>query len=146
MDISPHDHRTLIRIGAVVAATLSALIAWVAMVPLSGIDLVVPAGSGGVRTVDALDVAVAAVLAGLGGVGTVVLVTRRARRPRRTWTILATGVFLTTLLGPIASGAGTGVTWTLIALHSVVAVVLIPQLGRTLHRGGATGDTEPATA
>jgi hypothetical protein len=145
MKLRSENHRTLIRIGAVLAATASSLIAWTAMVPLSGIELIVPTGSA-VRTVGAADVAFAAVVSGLAAIGTTAVIGRRARHPRRAWTILATGVFVATLLGPITTGAETGIVWTLIALHSVVAVVLIPQLRWTLPEEGSSQRMETAAA
>lgn len=140
MDVSFAKHRHLTRVGAVVAAILSGTIAWVAISPFGGTELVVPIG-GVLRPVAAGDVILAAVVSGLGAVVSAVLVGRWARRPRRTWTVLATGVFLVSLVGPLTSGAATPVVWSLIALHSVVAVVLIPQVGRTLRR-----ETEHAPA
>lgn len=135
MQTSNAKHRILMRVGAVVAATLSALIAWTAISPLGGTELSLPVGSD-VRTIGASDVAFAALASGLAAIGVATLVGHRADRPRRTWAILATGVFVVTLLGPITSGAAAPVAWSLIALHSVVAVVLIPQLYRTLPGGG----------
>lgn len=145
MNLRPSNHRNLFRIGAIVAATASTLIAWVTMVPVSGIELTVPAGAG-VRIVDAVDVAFAAAASGVAAVGIATLIGRRARRPRRTWTIVATAVFVLSLLGPVSSGAPIGITFSLIALHSVVAVVLIPQLARTLPRRESPGRMEPASA
>lgn len=145
MSFGSIDHRNRIRLGAVLAATASSLIAWVVMGPLAEVELVVPAGSA-VRTVGADDVVLAAVLSGVAAVATTALVDRWARRPRRTWTVIATSVFALTLLGPIGSGAETGIVGALVALHSVVAIVLIPQLRRTLPAGASGPREQPAAA
>ncbi len=126
--------RTRMRIGAVLAATASALIAWSAISPLGGVDLVVPTGTT-TRTVDALDVAFAAVLSGVAGWCVAALLQRRADRPRRTWLATATTVFVLSLTGPLTSGAAASVPGSLVALHAVVAAVVIPQLARTLPAG-----------
>ncbi|MDN5751385.1 MAG: DUF6069 family protein, partial [Pseudonocardia sp.] len=56
------------------------------------------------------------------------LLERHTPRARRIWTGSAGVIALLSLAGPLTSGASAAATATLVAMHVVVAAVLIPTL------------------
>jgi hypothetical protein len=113
------------RLATVALAPVAALAAW-AIVRAAGIELNVSDG-----TVGAADVLVAAVAGALAGWAVVAVLERRARRPRRAWTLVATTALSASTAGPawLADGAA---AVALIALHFVVAIVVIAGFAGTL--------------
>jgi hypothetical protein len=114
----------------VVAAAVCATITWVVVHVLGGVDLTVKSGP----AINAVGVALTAAAAAGAGWIALVLLERRSAHPRRTWTVLAVAVFVVSLLGPLG-GTTAAATGTLLALHSVVAAVVIAGLGRTAATG-----------
>lgn len=106
------------------AAAVCALVLWAAVTLLGGVDLLVRAGDGQVREVGAVAVALVAALAGLVGLGVLRLLERHSPRALRTWTWLSVVVLAVSLLGPLGATTAAG-TGTLVALHAVVAAVLL---------------------
>jgi Family of unknown function (DUF6069) len=126
------------RIGTVVLAPAAALAAW-AVIRLTGIDLVVSVGDG---TVGPTDVFGAALLGALAGWAVVRLLERTIRYPRRLWSFLGSTALAVSVIGPTSFADGTS-SVALIALHFVVAVIVIGGFGRTLAVRART--TQPAT-
>jgi hypothetical protein len=122
------------RVSVLVAAAICATTTWFAVHVVDGVDLTV--GSG--QRIDALAVALTAVVAAGAGWLALALVERRSARPRRTWTILAIAVFVVSLLGPLG-GTTAAAKGGLLALHSVVAAVVILGLGRTVRTATTSG-------
>jgi len=110
----------------VVAAAVCATLTWVMLHVLGGVELTVKSGP----EISAVTVALTAAVAAAAGWLALVLVERRSAHPRRTWTVLAVAVFAVSLLGPLG-GTTAAATGSLLALHSVVAAVVIAGLGRT---------------
>jgi hypothetical protein len=120
--------RNVRRLATVVLAPVAALAVW-AIVRLFGIDLDV---SGATGTVGAGDVVAAALIAALAAWLVVALVERRCRHPRAAWALIASTGLSLSVIGPswLADGAAGAVA--LIALHFVVAVVVIVGFAGTL--------------
>jgi Family of unknown function (DUF6069) len=131
-------HHTRRRIGTVVLSPAAALAAW-ALIRLMGIDLVVSVGDG---TVGPTDVFAAALLGALAGWGVVRLLERNSRYPRRLWLFLGSTALAVSVIGPTWFADGTS-SVALIALHVVVAVIVIGGFGGTL--AVRAGTSEPAT-
>jgi hypothetical protein len=126
------------RFGTVVLSPVAALAAW-ALMRLMGIDLVVSVGDG---TVGPTDVFAAALLGALGGWAVVRLLERTSRYPRRLWSFLGSTALAVSVIGPMWFSDGTS-SIALIALHFVVAIIVIGGFGRTLAVRART--TQPAT-
>jgi Family of unknown function (DUF6069) len=126
-------HRNFRRLATVVLAPVAALAAW-AIARLLGIDLAVSGASG---TVGAGHVVAAALAGAVAAWLVVALVERRSRHPRAAWGLIASTGLSLSVIGPswLADGAAGAVA--LIALHFVVAVVVIVGFAGTLpaHRG-----------
>lgn len=112
------------------AAAICATITWLAVHIGGGVELTV--GSG--QRIGAVAVAVTAVVAAGAGWLALALVERWSARPRRTWTVLAVAAFVVSLLGPLG-GTTPAAKGGLLALHSVVAAVVIVGLRRTARTG-----------
>jgi hypothetical protein len=69
----------------------------------------------------------------LAGWGLLALLERFTARPRTSWTVIAVGVGLLSLAGPLSTIAPTTVTngLSLALMHLAVAAVLIPGLAAT---------------
>jgi hypothetical protein len=112
------------------AATISALVDWVALHFADGQNLAVRSGSS-VQHIGAASVIAAVVIAGLAGWGLLAVLRRRSRNPRRTWTIVAVAVLALSLLGPLGAvtlSAGLG----LVSLHLVAGIALIVGFRRSV--------------
>ena len=122
------------RLATVLVAPAAALAAW-AFVQLIGIDLTVSGATGAVGAGDF----VAAALAGAVAAWLVLLlVERRTSRPRKMWPFVASTALSVSVIGPswLADGAG---AVALIALHLVVALVVITGFAGTLPARGCEG-------
>jgi len=110
------------------AAVVCVLVMWLCLSVWGGVDLAV-SQNGQVREIGGVAVVLSAAVAGLLGVGTLRLLERSTRHALRIWTVLAIAVTLISALGPLAatSAAATGV---LLAMHAIVAVVLIVSMHR----------------
>ncbi|MCG5213420.1 DUF6069 family protein [Streptosporangium soli] len=115
---------------AVAGAAAAALALWALAGPVAGIDLTVRTG-GAVQVVGPGAVAAASLVAGLAGWALLAVLERFLKRPGRTWTIIAVIVAALSVLGPLGGAVGTPGMMTLAGLHLIVAVVLIPGLGRS---------------
>jgi hypothetical protein len=113
-------------VSVLVAAAICATLTWAAVHVLGGVGLTV--GSG--QPINAVTVALTAAVAAGAGWLVLALVERRSAHPRRTWTIVAIAAFVVSLLGPLG-GTTAAAKGGLLALHCVVAAVVIVGLGRT---------------
>jgi Family of unknown function (DUF6069) len=120
-------NRTRRRLGTVVLAPVAALAAW-GVARLLGVELEVSSGDG---TVGAGDVVSAAVAGALAGWVVAWVLERHSRSPRAWWAFAGSTALAVSMIGPswLADG-GTAVA--LMALHLVVAVVVIGGFVSTL--------------
>jgi hypothetical protein len=117
--------RRLLTIGL---AALAGLTTWFLLAETAGLDLVARTGTSTSR-ISAVSVAVVALLAGFAGWGLLALLERVSGRARPIWTMIAGGVLLISLLGPLG-GVGAAAVLGLLCLHLVVGLVLIAGLPR----------------
>ncbi|SDO07746.1 DUF6069 family protein [Geodermatophilus sp. DSM 45219] len=118
---------------AVAAAAGAAVLAWAVAVPLLGVDLRVGT-EGAPRTVGIGSVVAAAAVAGLLGWALLAILVRSVPRAGTVWRAAAVVVLLLSLGGPVAMGVGTASVVVLLALHAVVAAVLVALLPRAVRR------------
>ena len=118
----------------VAAASGAAVVGWTLAVPLLGVDLQVRSGTGGDQSVGLTAVVAASLTAGALGWALLALLERRTARARTVWTTAAAAVLLLSLLGPLTGARTASAAVTLLALHCVVAAVLIVGLRRTRPR------------
>ncbi|WP_100500428.1 DUF6069 family protein [Geodermatophilus chilensis] len=118
---------------AVAGAAGAAVLTWTVAVPLLGVDLRV-ATEGGTRTVGVGSVLAAAAVAGLLGWALLALLVRSVARAETVWRVAAVVVLLLSLGGPVAMGVGTASVVVLLALHAVVAAVLVALLPAAVRR------------
>jgi hypothetical protein len=117
--------RTLLqRASIVAAAAITATLTWLAITAGSA-ELTVVSG-----TITGVAVALTAAAAASAGWLALALLERWSAHPRRTWTILALATFAVSLLGPLG-GTTLAAKTSLLALHAVVAAVVIAGLRRT---------------
>jgi hypothetical protein len=121
------------RLGAIAVAVAAAIVAWLLIENLSGIEMMTPAVQGRPNMdIGPIPIAVSVIVATLIGWGVLALMERRAQNPRRSWTIFAViGTVLS--LGAPFSGEdlATNQRISLAALHVVTAAVFIPLMART---------------
>lgn len=115
------------RLLTVALAPSLALAAW-ALLRLLGVDLTVSVGDG---TVGAADVVVAALVGALAGWTVVRLLERHSRRPRICWVVLGSAALAVSIIGPASLADGASIA-ALIALHVLVAIVVIGGFAETL--------------
>jgi hypothetical protein len=119
------------RPAAVLSSGLAALLVWAVAHLMFGIPVRRPTFDGAVppQTVTGPVVLVVSLLLSSAGWTLLCLLERVSARPRRAWTMAALLVLLVSLAAPL-SGGGAGVAdrATLVMLHLVVGVVLIPPL------------------
>jgi hypothetical protein len=118
---------------AVAGAAGAAVLTWAVAVPLLGVDLRVGTG-GAAQAVGPGSVVAAAAVAGVLGWALLALLVRTVARAEAVWRALAVAVLLLSLGGPVAMGVGTASVVVLLALHVVVALVLVPLLPRAVQR------------
>jgi hypothetical protein len=118
------------RAGAALGAAAAAAVVWVVAVPVLGIDLAVSPG-GQPQSVSLGAVVATSSVAGLLGWALLAALETRTRRAVTVWSMIAVTVALLSLGGPLSAGASGAATAALVALHVVVAAVLIPGLRRT---------------
>jgi hypothetical protein len=122
--------REAVRAAAVGGAAAAAVLVWVAAVPIAGIDLEVEM-AGETEAVDLRAVVTVALGSGLSGWALLAALEWRVRRAVAIWTAVALAVTLLSLLGPLAWAGNSAARAVLVALHLVVAAVLIPAMRRT---------------
>ena len=122
-------------IGGAVAAG-AALLLWLVLVPLAGIDLAVSL-SGTVKRVGALDVVVTGFVAGLGALVALRVLQRCTARVLTGWTVAAVLVLLVSYAGPLTA-LSTSAMLGLIGLHTVVGATVIT-IGRRSRSGRRSG-------
>lgn len=122
------------RLLTVLATTCAALLGWLVVGPLAGVDLAVqPGRPGAVEQVGPLAVATVGLLTGLAGWALLSGLERFTVKARPIWTAIA-GLGLTlSLLGPLA-GVTASAQAALACLHLLVGAVLIIGLRRTAPR------------
>jgi hypothetical protein len=120
------------RTGVAAATAVAAEAVFFALHNGAGVQLTVRTGDT-IQHVGAVAVAVMSVVTALAGWGLLALLERVAARGRLIWTIVASAVFVVSLLGS-AGGTGTSAKLGLAALHATVAAVLIVGLRRTALR------------
>ncbi len=118
---------------AVAGAAGAAVLTWAVAVPLLGVDLRVGTG-GAAQAVGPGSVVAAAAVAGVLGWALLALLVRTVARAEAVWRAFAVAVLLLSLGGPVAMGVGTASVVVLLALHVVVALVLVPLLPRAVQR------------
>ncbi len=123
-----------VRVAAVTAAAAAALVAWVVIEPIFGVELRAPAFGEATETSDvgAVQVLLASLGGSLAGWAFLSLLERLTASAAKIWIVAATAALLLSLGGPLSgSDVGTGNRIALIALHLVVGAVLIPTLYRS---------------
>ena len=132
------------RAGAVAAAVLAAVVVWVGIDPIAGVDLQapVPGEEGATHHVGLVAVMIPSAVASLAGWALLGALERLTARPRVIWTTAALVVLVLSLGGPLsAAGLSTLNQIALALMHVAVAAVLVPLLGRTARRGRRDGRT-----
>lgn len=125
------DHAAWLRPAAVLGSALAALLVWAVAHLMFGIPVRRPSfdGAAAPQVVTGQVVLVVAVLLASAGWTLLCLLERVSARPRRAWTVAALLALLISLSAPLSgSGAGVADRVTLIMLHLVVGLVLIPPL------------------
>jgi hypothetical protein len=123
--------RRVTRAGAVGLAALAAVLVWVVVDPLLGVDLSVTR-SGTTTVVGPGLVAGMALGAALLGWALLAVLERFTSRAGRVWTITAVAVLLLSFAMPFNSGeADPSAKWSLLVMHLAVGAVLIPLLSRS---------------
>jgi hypothetical protein len=122
--------RQALRAAAVPAAAAAAAAVWTVAVPLAGVDLRVEM-NGQAQSVGVGAVVGVALTVGLLGWALLAVLERRARRATTIWTGVALAVAGFSLLGPLTSAVTAAAAAVLVALHLVVAGVLIPAMRRS---------------
>lgn len=118
------------RAATVVLAAGAAIIGWAVAVHGLGVHLEVGAKSATAVQIGAGNVAGASLAAGLAAWALLAFLERRDGRAVRHWTIIASCVFVLSLLGP-ADGLTYSAKATLLCLHTLVAAIIILGLRRT---------------
>lgn len=121
------------RVVVVAAATVAALLVWAVGRGFLGHPPSV-AGSGGNQSVGVLNVVLVAVVVGVLANVAVAILDRYAGDRRWSWPVLAGGVGLLSLLGPLSQARG-GSAVVLVGIHVAVAACLLIGLRPTARRG-----------
>lgn len=143
------------RLAGVLLAPAVAVVVHLVLVGPFGLAVRIPASPGSTQLQDLslLTTVLFTLGIGLAGWAAMAVLTRTLGPPtgRRLWIVLAVAVWLVSLLPILALDISTGAKWGLVALHTAVALVLIPSLASTrraqpLDRGQRprTPDTDPA--
>ncbi|MGW1224809.1 DUF6069 family protein [Streptomyces sp. NPDC001478] len=116
------------------AATVATVIVW--LIGHAALDNGIRAKASGddVQEIGLPMVVIVTLVVGFAAWGVAALLDRKPASARNRWTIISSVVFVLSLLGPAGSGEGSGSTITLLAMHVVVALVLIPGFARTARK------------
>jgi len=118
-------------VAAVLGATAAAVAIW-AVATVAGADLSVSFGPGQpIQKITVVNVVVAALVGSLAGWGLFAILRRFTAKARAIWTVTAIVAALLSLGGPLSTIASAGTKAWLVAMHLVVATVLIVVLRRT---------------
>lgn len=125
------------RLVVVLASMAAAALVWAIVEAGLGYDLQAPSmGDSTGMDIGPAAVLISAGVAGLAAWASLATLERWSSRPRLIWTVLATVVFLISLGGPLGGeGIDTAHRTALLALHTVVALGLIPGLAATTEGG-----------
>lgn len=124
------SRRRVRRAATVVFAVLAAVLAWIVVVPLLGVELVVTGPDGAIGPVSVVAVAGAALLAGAAGWALLAVLEHVTRSAAPAWTVIAGTVLVVSLAGPLTAGTVAAMV-SLIALHLIVGVVVAVGLRRS---------------
>ena len=131
-DIAHPDRRQ--RLLTVAGGTLGALAVWAVARWVVGLDLRMPAFSGGQQPqeLNAAVVAVASVVGGVAGWGVLAVLERFRRNADRVWVVVAPIALLVSMGTPLSGhGVSAGDRMALIGMHLAVGAVVIPLLYRS---------------
>ncbi|WP_223166263.1 DUF6069 family protein [Nonomuraea sp. SYSU D8015] len=120
----PAIQRRIARMLTVLATVLAALIVWAIAVFVTDVNLT------GSRWATPESVVVVSGLAGLAGWAALAALEHWTPQAARIWTLLAIGVFLYSLAGPLAMGTSSAQV-AIVVLHVTLAAILIYGLRRT---------------
>ncbi|MGP3921122.1 DUF6069 family protein [Nonomuraea sp. 10N515B] len=120
----PATQRRKARLLTVLVTILAALIVWGIAVFIADVDITASYWA------SPTSVVVVSGVAGLAGWATLAAIEHWTARAARIWTLLAIGVFVFSLVGPIGTGS-TSAQVAMAALHLTVAAILIPGLRHT---------------
>ncbi|SNS41296.1 DUF6069 family protein [Actinomadura mexicana] len=126
------------RVLTVAGAVAAPLALWVVTGPVTGLD---PSAemAGEVQRVGAGPVIAGSLVAGLAAWGLLALLERVSGRPGRVWTVIAVAGLVLSMTGPLGDAADGASMAVLVAMHLVVAAILIPGLGRSARPSRAAG-------
>lgn len=114
------------RAVCVMAAVAAGALTWVVAVPLVGVHLVVEPAEGRAQDVGLGMVIATTLMASVAGWGLLALLERiTPLRARTTWNLVAGGVLIVSLAGPLVAASDTAAVTTLMLLHLVVGLVLM---------------------
>ncbi|MDN5996767.1 DUF6069 family protein [Acidipropionibacterium jensenii] len=125
-DISGHTARRQLLandLAVIVTTIICAMITWVMVAPVAGVDLSVGTG-GQTISVSAGSVALTAAATSIAGLLVLRLLERLSAHGLRIWLIVAIVVAVLSMLAPLGA-VSTAAAGSLMALHGVVAAVLI---------------------
>lgn len=125
----------------VIATTAAAAITWFVVSRIVGEHLLVRFPGGPVQSIGIASVVGATVMGSLVGWGLLVVLERSVERPRLKWTVVALAAATLSLLLPLATATSTSALLGLVAMHLVVAAVLV-----TVLRGGSKDAEVPVSA
>ena len=127
-------NRHALRAAGVLGAAAAATAVWVAAVPVAGVDLAVEM-NGHAQSVGVGAVVGVSLTVGLLGWALLAVIERRTRRAITIWTGVALTVAVFSLLGPVTSAVTAAAAASLVALHLVVAAVLVASMRHSSSRG-----------
>ena len=114
------------RAVCVMTAVAAGALTWVVAVPLVGVHLVVEPAEDRTQDVGLGMVIATTLMASVAGWGLLALLERiTPLRARTTWTLVAGGVLIVSLAGPLTAASDTAAVTTLMLLHLVVGLVLM---------------------
>lgn len=114
-------------------AAVAALVTWVVLVPLAGVELTARTGpDAAARVVGPVSVVVSTVVVALTAGLVAHLARRRAARPRLVWVVTGTMVLVLSFAGPLGQATTTAAMAALATFHVIVAAVVVPVLARAL--------------
>jgi hypothetical protein len=119
------------RLGTIAVAATLALLAWVILDPVAGLDLTARNGDQ-VQRIGPVSVLTGVLVSGAMGWGLLAILERWTRRPRQIWTINASIALALSFNGPLGSGDGVASKVALCGFHLLVAAVLVPGFRRTV--------------
>ncbi|SRR5258706_10116118 len=121
-------------VAGVLWATASAIAIW-AVATTAGAELTVSFGLGQpIQKITVVNVVLTALVGSLAGSGLFILLRAFTTKARAVWTVTAIVAALVSLAGPLSAIASAGTKVSLVAMHLIVATVLIVVLRRTTPR------------